>query len=943
MMRSVLRARPAVGLLVGLLAASLSAAAPAGAQPADPPRASFAVTDVPLGRALEQAAAAASISLVYDATLVQGHRTSCTIEEAPPEPLLRCLLDGLPIDYVRASSGTYVLREAVRRRPATGVLQGTVRGDARRPLPHAHVRFPDSNTGTVADSTGRFRLSDLPAGTYPIVVSRVGYASRRTAIEVAADSTTRAVIVLEPRPVRVDSVIVGGNDARPGGATVRRVPAAELLRPPTGRPPGAVSAAQSLLGVTASAPYSDLHIQGGDSGEHALTLDGVPVRNPSSAGRLIGAFSPLALGPLTARKAGFGVLHGSRLSGTVAVDHDLSARGARYGTLRADSRSAGARLRTGTRVGDAPLTVLGAGRVSLWDVVRDPYLQDVVDRWSILDPLLAEAQLPADSSLDGRSLQRAADPSVRFYDLHGAARLRLAPTRSLYASVYHGRSRIGADLALGPGGGGEPPAPGGAPSAGTEGTLPTTDTYEWSNTTARVRYRHGLDRRSVVTLEGALSRYRSRARVDLPPASASASAIQRYLRASAAERAGRNAVDEAAATARLDASLADRADAVLTAGLTYQRSRFDVSNAFLPPVSGDRQVLRATGAARTTVRVAPRTDVEVGTRLTALPSRPDVYLEPRGAVRHSLPFGSLGTAAVRVSGGLYRQFTPQFDVSRDGATAVVPTTHVWLPVSGSMAPPRTYHLAAELSWSPAQAWNVTLEGYRKWQPHLLAIDYPTLLQQSADASAPTAAGAALVAGARGRALGAGVEVAYDGRRADGSVRYSATQSRRTFPGRFDGRLTPAPWSEPHRLTAEVGVPVGGGVSAEARGEAIWGRPWGYRRAYYAYLAPGAPSPPERLADPDAPDLARPGNHVLPPLYRLDLGLTAERQWAGVDVTARAGVGNVLGRTNVANWSLAPAQGQAAGASAAKAPIEATERFARPLPGRHLTVSQRLSY
>jgi hypothetical protein len=940
MMRSVLRARPAVGLLVGLLAASLSAAAPAGAQPADPPRASFAVTDTPLGRALEQAAAAASISLVYDATLVRGHRTSCTVEEAPPEPLLRCLLDGLPIDYVRASSGTYVLREAVRRPPATGALQGRVRSAADRPLPHAHVRFPDAETGAVADSTGRFRLSDLPAGTYPIVVSRIGYASRRTAVEVAADSTTRAVIVLEPRPVRVDSVLVGANNARPGGATVRRVPAAELLRPPTGRPPGAVSAAQSLLGVTASAPYSDLHIQGGDSGEHALTLDGVPVRNPSSAGRLIGAFSPLALGAMTARKAGFGVLHGSRLSGTVAVDHDLSARGARYGSVRADTRSAGARLRTGTRVGNAPLTVLGAGRVSLWGVVRDPYLQEVVDRWSVLDPLLAEAQLPADSSLAGRQLQRAADPSVRFYDLHGAARLRLAPTRSLYASVYHGHSRIGADLALGAGGGGEPPDPGGAPSAGTKGALPTTDTYEWSNTAARVRYRHSLTRQSVLTLEGALSRYRSRARVDLPPASASASAIQRYLRASAAERAGRNAVDEAAATARLDASLADRADAVLTAGLTHQRSRFDVSNAFLPPVSGDRQVLRATGAARTTVRVAPRTDVEVGTRLTALPSRPDVYLEPRGALRHRLPLGSLGTATARVSGGLYRQFTPQFDLSRDGATAVVPTTHVWLPVSASTAPPRTYHLAARFSWSPAPAWDVTLEGYRKWQPHLLAVDYPALLGRPADAPVPDAV---LTGSARGRALGAGAEIAYAGRAAEGSVRYSATRSRRTFPDRFGGRLTPVPWSEPHRLTAETRVPLGGGVSAEARGEAIWGRPWGYRRAYYAYLAPGRPSTRPGPRGPDAPDFSRPGDHVLPPLCRLDLGLRAERQWGGVDVTARAGVGNVLGRTNVANWSLAPAEGLAAGASAVEAPIEATERFARPLPGRHLTVSLRLSY
>ncbi|WP_233992656.1 STN domain-containing protein [Salinibacter altiplanensis] len=103
------------GLLVVLLLWGLGGRA--GAQSGAGTPASLGIQDAPLGQALEQMATATGISLVYDASLVADRRASCVTEDSPPDALLRCLLEGHPIDYVQTSKGTYVLRAPVRRPP----------------------------------------------------------------------------------------------------------------------------------------------------------------------------------------------------------------------------------------------------------------------------------------------------------------------------------------------------------------------------------------------------------------------------------------------------------------------------------------------------------------------------------------------------------------------------------------------------------------------------------------------------------------------------------------------------------------------------------------------------------------------------------------------------------------------------------------------------------
>jgi hypothetical protein len=218
---------------------------------------------------------------------------------------------------------------------------------------------------------------------------------------------------------------------------------------------------------------------------------------------------------------------------------------------------------------------------------------------------------------------------------------------------------------------------------------------------------------------------------------------------------------------------------------------------------------------------------------------------------------------------------------------------------------------------------VGIEGYGKWKPHLLAVDYPAL---QAEAAAPVRPPSAVLSESRGRAYGGGLRLAYEGAWGRGTFRYAYSRSQQTFPGRFGGRKVPTPWNEPHRVTLDARLPLNDVLSVDLQGTGIWGRRWGYQRSYYAYLGN------DDVGDlGSAPDLDHPEHHRLSPLYRLDASLVASHTWGDVEITGRIGLVNALGRTNVADWGLHPS-GE-----------HGLTRHARTLPGRRSVLSLQVRY
>ena len=899
------------------------------AQQSAPRAYAMAVQGVPLQQALEELARIAGIDLLYSSRLVAGIQAYCATREATVEELLRCVLAGTDLDFMRSSSGAYLIVASPEAPPGYGDLAGSiVDGETGEPLPHASVLLADAAAGTTTNEAGLFSFADVLSGPHRVVVSSLGYVTTVDSVWIGPGHQERVRVALRPQPFVMEPIIVDGlarQSARSLGSGV--VARAALTQTSGTATPDVARSAGRLPGVAAPQPLADLHIQGGAAGEHLTLLDGVPVRNPVSMGRYYGAFSPLALKRLTVHTAGFGAAQGSHLSGSVIVEHDVAGPDVRSLTLSVDPISVNGVAQAGWEgASGRSLALMGGLRSSVWPVYHDGGFRDLLGGWSRTDPTLA-ALWRGPSRTSSTLLRQHQEPRVAFSDIHVAARLNLSPFQVAYASFYRGSNYLATERAT---------VSAVVDEVGTatdQFTLIRSD-YDWLNDAAQVRYSWLLSGRSVATFHARGSRHASRyayfsardqADIFPEPLDALQRTYQSELEA-APNSAEHNTVEEVTLLAEMSHSLTPRQHVEAGVSVGRTASDFQLGNLFIAPFTHRAAVWDAAGYLSGTFQLGPATVVEPGLRLTRLSSRAAVYAEPRLALRHDQRWRAEGHAAFRVAAGVYRQFVNQFEVSSTSSTSVVPAVLFWLPTAPTLAPPRAYHLAADASLAPGPRWSADVNAYYKAQPRLLALDYARLMSaHPAARPAPPPEPLdqdAFVSPVRGRAYGGSFRLRRSGPGFAPTLAYSFSQALRQYPGRFGGRLVPVPWNARHRLTLGATTPLFAGLAVDVGWTGAWGRRWGLRQAYYDYLA-AAPPP----VDLSPFSLDEPDRHRLPPYYRLDLGLSFERAWELGAVRVRLAALNVLDRRNVYDLSLEDGRG-------GMSPMN------RVLPGRHVALSVR---
>lgn len=860
-----------------LAGAALLCAAPALARaqgaPATP-RVTLSLRDLAPAEALGRLTAASGMSLVADAGLLEtsaarGRRVFCQGEDVPAEEVLRCIVRDAGLDFYRLSSGTYVVIARAEQPALAGAIAGVVvDGATGEPIPQARLTIAERGETRAASGGGVVSFGALPPGRYRLVATALGYEPLATEVELAPSGALRERLALRRRPLVIAPVVVNGIVPQPAA---RRVGAASvdgdaLARAAAlgGGPSLLLQGAPGLMGVAQRAAFGDLHIQGGESGEHQLRLDGMPIFDPVSLGRLQGAMSPLAIERLTVHKAGFGAGVGSFTAGVIDMEQSLGEADAPGATLQVDAASANARLTMPARVGGARVAAMVAARTSLWELWQPPATRRALERWNGVDPVLAQR-------LAGTTVPPGTAPgasALAFTDVHAAVRAQLGAFRSVRASGYLGRSRVGTDVV-----------------ASAEGAAPLTmrDDYAWRTMAAQLRHDWLLGARAAHSVRLRAGRHTLDHRYGMGG------------EAAAEVPHDGNRVDELALESTLDASLGARWQLATGVELARTASAVDMTNPLMPAVTARATRSRAAAHAQLARRVGERVHVEAGARVTALAGEGRAYAEPRVAVRADGEGDRLGAWAWRVAAGEYRQFVSQLDVAALGPSAIVPSVRFWLPTDAGTGVPRAQHLAAEGVVSPWPGWSVRAEAYAKRLPTLLAFDYAALMEAGGET--------AFAGRARGEAYGAGVRVARAGAALRIEGGYDWGTSRRTFPSRFGGARQPVPWNEPHRALlaldatpAAAGWRLPAGLQASLRVRGVWGRTWALRQAYYDLLSvhsAGAGLP-----------IDAPGESTRPPVYEADVGASWGRALAGGGrVEVGASVLNVLDRRNVLDYAL----------------------------------------
>ncbi|HKL87363.1 MAG TPA: TonB-dependent receptor [Salinibacter sp.] len=886
-----------LALLLFGLPGSTSAQAPDSVRSGEP-RYTMALRGVPLETALQQFVARTNADLAYSTKLVEGRTAYCRSRTATVETLLSCILSGTGVDYLRTASGSYLLVASPKAPPPVGRIAGTVVDAATgEPLPNANVLLADAGTGTATNQAGQFTVAPVLAGKHRLVVTYVGYRTAVDSVQVPPEGRDTIRVLLSRRVLDTDPVLIDGLQQRLPSANLGQndLGASGLTRLSGRGTPDVLRSASRQIGVSLNRPLAEISVQGGGSGEDVMLLDGVPVRKPLSLGGLLSAFSPQALDRLTVHKAGFGAAHGSYTAGVLAATHDLSRSSARYAAATADPISVNGRADVEWRSGASRSgQAMVAGRTNVWDAYRAPSLHHLLDTRTAVDRPLTPSWTGVPIQTDG-ALRQNRTAHVRFSDVHAALRQEITPFQQLSVSGYRGSTELGTDVASV------------LPAGDTNRLLLAQDRYDWTNTALQGRYEwlagsrvtgsmqlwgswhetstfFGIRRDSLRTED-----------VPRPPA-----ADERIIDSHSIEG---NRIAEGGARAKVDVSVSPTLH--VRAGLApqYLEGRFQVFNPFLDTLqhaSSDWQVGSYVEA-----EVSPGFNVTAtaGTRLTYVQARSTVYAEPRLSLRYDRSETPLGGLAVRLAGGLYRQYVMQSEISGAGPTSVVPSVQFWLPIDRSVAPARAYHASGAVLLTPTDTWSARLETYYKWQPNTLQVDYAGLVQPPV----PSPPGPSLdrtfdtqsdfVAAGTGRAYGAALHLQRDGERVSGSVSAEWTRAERRYPGRFDDRFVPAPWDQPLRLAATLDVTLTEGLHALAHWNGNWGRSWALRRPYYDYLAP---LDADRF---DGYDLSRPGQQTLDPFSRLDLGLKGETSVGGVTLRAQFQVVNVLGRHNAFDQSL----------------------------------------
>lgn len=202
-------------------------------------------------------------------------------------------------------------------------LEGAIYDTERSPIVGATIKLPQIKRGTVSRSDGTFAIANIPAGTYRVEISAIGYDPYTTTVTVAAGKTERLRIVLRQSSIEADAVEVTASrrmqeqtDTRTSVITVDPREA----KYKAGGIEDVFRTLQNLPGVTAPSDFSSqLVVRGSGPDQNLILLDNIELFNPYRLYGFISLFNPETISSITLLTGGFPAQYTDRLSAVLDV------------------------------------------------------------------------------------------------------------------------------------------------------------------------------------------------------------------------------------------------------------------------------------------------------------------------------------------------------------------------------------------------------------------------------------------------------------------------------------------------------------------------------------------------------------------------------------------------------------------------------------------------
>ena len=204
---------------------------------------------------------------------------------------------------------------------STGELSGEIKSyETEESLPGATIALKGTDYRTISDQEGIFVLKNIPAGTYRIEVSLIGYLkTTRSGMEVKSGEKTSLLIKLRSSPIFLEKgvQVVGEKpllDIKLP-ASKREISSQELELVPATDLKEIIS---QQVGVIQD--RNELHIRGGRSYENLFYIDDLRINDPFSRSGYGFAISPNALQKLDLTTGGLDARYGQVTSGVTEME-----------------------------------------------------------------------------------------------------------------------------------------------------------------------------------------------------------------------------------------------------------------------------------------------------------------------------------------------------------------------------------------------------------------------------------------------------------------------------------------------------------------------------------------------------------------------------------------------------------------------------------------------
>src|SRR5689334_12715466 len=101
--------------------------------------------------------------------------------------------------------------ELIAQRQPGGSVSGRITdADSGKPVEGAIVFLPNTPLGISSGNDGRFTITNVPAGTYQLAVSHIGFKEKIMSVRIANGDSLSYEIKLETEPVRMSEVEIPG-------------------------------------------------------------------------------------------------------------------------------------------------------------------------------------------------------------------------------------------------------------------------------------------------------------------------------------------------------------------------------------------------------------------------------------------------------------------------------------------------------------------------------------------------------------------------------------------------------------------------------------------------------------------------------------------------------------------------------------------------------------